>query len=47
MALERIATYGDLQMSSFVKKEVWDKFTKALEYLNQCPVSKDIRSKSP
>lgn len=45
MALERIASYGDLQMSSFIRKEVWEKFTKALEYLNQCPVSKDIRSK--
>lgn len=45
MALERIATYGDLQMSSFIKKEVWDKFTKASENFNQCPISKDIRSK--
>lgn len=45
MALERIATYGDLQMSSFIKKEVWNKITKDLGYFNQCPISKDIRSK--
>lgn len=45
MALERIASYGDLQMSSFIKKEVWDKITKDLGYFNQCPISKDIRSK--
>ena len=45
MALERIATYGDLKMSSFIKKEVWDKYTKDIDYLNQCPISKDIRSK--
>ena len=45
MALERIASYGDLQMSSFIRKEVWDRFTKGLENFNQCPISKDIRSK--
>lgn len=44
MALKKIATYGDLA-SSFIEKEAWNAFVHAFAYLNQCPVSKDIKNK--
>lgn len=43
MALKKIATYGDLN-TSFTKKELWNAFARAFANLNQCPVSKDIKS---
>lgn len=42
MALERIATYGDLE-TSFTKKELWSGFIIPFERL-KCPVLKDIKS---
>lgn len=43
MALKKIATYGDLK-TSFTKKELWNRFIPGFDYLNQCPVSKVIKS---
>lgn len=43
MALKKIATYGDLN-TSFTKKELWNALVRGFGNLNQCPVSKDIKS---